>query len=72
MMLMNNGVTTIKSILETERLIKLNINLEKINDSLEKHNELKQKELELLKYWIDFEVKKYQDNLEIRRIEKNG
>ena len=60
------------SILENERLMRLNINLERIGDALEKQNELKQKELELLKYWIDFEVKKYQDNLEIRRIEKNG
>lgn len=59
-------------ILANERLMRLNITLGKINDSLKKHNELKQKELELWKYWIDFEVKKYQDQLEIRRIEKNG
>ena len=69
---MSSGAIKITSILENERLIKFNINLEKINESLEKHNELKQKELELWKYWIDFEVKKYQDALEIRRIEKNG
>ena len=69
---MSNGATKMTSILENERLIKLNINLEKISDELEKQNELKQKELELWKYWIDFEVKKYQDQLNIRRIEKNG
>ena len=39
-------------------------------DALEKQNELKQKELELQKYQIDFEVKKYQDALNIHRIEK--
>ena len=48
------------------------INLDRIADSLEKQNELKQKELELQQYYIDFEVKKYQDSLNIRRIEKNG
>lgn len=60
------------NILKNERLMKLNINLERIGDALEKQNELKQKELELWRYWIDFEVKKYQDALNIRRIEKNG
>ena len=58
--------------LTNEILMKLNINLEKIGDALEKQKELKQKELELWKYWIDFEIKKYQDALNIRRIEKNG
>lgn len=59
-------------VLTNERLMRLNINLERIGDALEKQNELKQKELELWKYWIDFEIKKYQDALNIRRIEKNG
>lgn len=62
----------VNSVLDKERMIRLNISLEKIAVSLEKQNELKQKELELLKYWIDFEVKKYQDELDIRRIEKSG
>ena len=66
---MNNGVTTITSILETERLMKIIINLDRIADALEKQNELKQKELELQQYNIDFEVKKYQDQLS-RKIEK--
>lgn len=60
------------SILENERLMRILINLDRIADSLEKQNELKQKELELQQYYIDFEVKKYQDSLNIRRIEKNG
>lgn len=59
-------------ILTNERLMKLNINLERIADALEKQNELKQKDLELQKYYIDFEVKKYQDALNIKRIEKNN
>ncbi len=59
-------------VLTNERLMRLNINLERVGDALEKQNELKQKELELWKYWIDFEIKKYQDALNIRRIEKNG
>ena len=58
-------------ILTNEKLMKLNINLERIADALEKQNELKQKDLELQKYYIDFEVKKYQDALNIKRIEKN-
>ena len=58
-------------LLTNERLMKLNINLERIADALEKQNELKQKDLELQKYYIDFEVKKYQDTLNIKRIEKN-
>lgn len=60
----------ITSILENERIIKILINLDRIADALEKQNELKQKELELQKYQIDFEVKKYQDALNIHRIEK--
>lgn len=68
---MNNGVKTITSILETERLMKIIINLDRIADALEKQNELKQKELELQQYNIDFEVKKYQDQLS-RKIEKYG
>lgn len=56
--------------LEEELQTKRNIYLEKISEELEKSNELKQKELELIQYWIDFEVKKYTDNLTIRRIEK--
>ena len=67
---MKNGVTMITSILENERIIKILINLDRIADALEKQNELKQKELELQKYQIDFEVKKYQDALNIHRIEK--
>ena len=59
-------------VLTNERLIRLNINLERIADALEKQNELKQKDLELQKYYIDFEVKKYQDALNIKRIEKNN
>lgn len=59
-------------VLTNERLMKLNINLERIADALEKQNELKQKDLELQKYYIDFEVKKYQDALNIKRIEKNN
>lgn len=57
---------------EREYKIKQNILLEKIVGELEKTNELKQKELELQQYYIDFEVKKYTDSLNIRRIEKNG
>lgn len=68
---MNNGVTMTTSILETERLMKIIINLDRIADALEKQNELKQKELELQQYNIDFEVKKYQDQLS-RKIEKYG
>lgn len=56
--------------IEEELQTKRNIYLEKISEELEKSNELKQKELELIQYWIDFEVKKYTDNLTIRRIEK--
>lgn len=56
--------------LEEELQTKRNIYLEKISEELERSNELKQKELELIQYWIDFEVKKYTDNLTIRRIEK--
>lgn len=59
-------------VLTNERLMKLSINLERIADALEKQNELKQKDLELQKYYIDFEVKKYQDALNIKRIEKNN
>lgn len=58
--------------LDKEHRIKQNIYLEKIGEELNKQNELKQKELELLKYYIDFEVKKYKDALEIKRIEKSG
>ena len=56
----------IKEKIQTKR----NIYHKKISEELEKSNELKQKELELIQYWIDFEVKKYTDNLTIRRIEK--
>lgn len=63
-------MTMITSILENERIIKILINLDRIANALEKQNELKQKELELQKYQIDFEVKKYQDALNIHRIEK--
>ena len=56
--------------LENERLMKITIHLDRIAEALETSNELKQKELELQQYYIDFEVKKYQDSLNIRRIEK--
>ena len=57
---------------DKERSIRLTINIEKIADELKKANELKQKELELLNYYIDFEIKKYQDSLDKNRIEKYG
>lgn len=57
---------------EKENQIKHNILLERIVEALEKQNELKQKELELQQYKIDFEVKKYTDSLNLRRIEKSG
>lgn len=66
---MNNGAIKIMS-LENERLMKITIHLDRIAEALEKTNELKQKELELQQYKLDFEVKKYQDSLNIRRIEK--
>ena len=63
---------TSNSIMDRERLIRINISLERIADELEKSNELKQKELELQQYYADFEIKKYQDKLRIQRIEKGG
>ena len=43
---MNNGVTKITSILETERLMKIIINLDRIADALEKQNEIRDDSVE--------------------------
>ena len=57
---------------EYEQGIRQNELLRKIGEELEKQNQLKENELELIRYWIDFEVKKYTDSLTINRITKQG
>ena len=55
----------VNSVMDKERMIRLNISLEKIADELEKHNKLKEKELEFLQYQSEIMLKEYE--LDIQR-----
>ena len=54
----------VNTIMDKERMIRLNISLERIVDELEKHNKLKEKELEFLQYQSEIMLKEYELNIQ--------
>ena len=59
-----------QTIMDKERMIRLNISLEKIAEELEKHNKLKEKELEFMKYQSEIMLKEYELNFQRKYIEE--
>ena len=54
----------VNSVLDKERMIRLNISLDKIADELARMNQLKEKELEFIKYQSEIMLKEYELNFQ--------
>lgn len=54
----------VNSVMDKERMIRLNISLERIADELARMNELKEKELEFIKYQSEIMLKEYELNFQ--------